>query len=133
MTTIIRRVPVAAGTAQAWEAIADPARVDELFTFLGPTTVRGDHRTCSLGDQGLLEELLVATDAHLKRVAYSITSSPFGFVHHHASMEIVDDPEGAVLVWTTDFLPDGLRETIEPVIDLGVSSILSVLGAREPA
>lgn len=133
MATITRRVPVASGSVQAWDAIADPARINLLLTFLGPATVQGDQRSCSLGDQGSLEELLVANDPHLKRVAYSITSSPFGFAHHHASMEIIEDADGAVVVWTTDFLPDALRETIEPVIDLGVSSIQEVLGARDAA
>jgi hypothetical protein len=133
MATIIRKVPVSAGVEQAWAAIADPERVNHLLTFLGAVTVAGNQRTCSLGDQGTLEELLVSIDIDQRRIAYSIVSSPFGFVHHHASMEIVDDPSGATFVWTTDFLPDELHAAIEPVIDLGVASIEQVLGVREPA
>lgn len=133
MPTITRTIPVAAGAPAAWDAIADPARINELLTFLGPVTVTGDQRTCSLGEQGSLEELLVTSDPTLRRVAYSITSSPFGFTHHHASMEIHDSSDGATLVWTTDFLPAELRDAIEVVIDLGVSSIEATLGTREPA
>ncbi len=133
MATIIRKIPVSAEAEQAWTAIADPERINELLTFLGPVTVAGNERTCSLGEQGTLEELLVSTDPDQRRIAYAIVSSPFGFVHHHASMEIVDDPDGATFVWTTDFLPDELQAAIEPVIDLGVASIEQSLGARESA
>lgn len=133
MATIIRKVPVSAGAEQAWAAIADPARINELLTFLGPVTVAGNERTCSLGDQGTLEELMISIDVDQRRVAYTIVSSPFGFVHHQASMEIIDDPAGATLVWTTDFLPDELRPAIEPVIDLGVASIQEALDVRELA
>jgi len=133
MATIIRRIPITTGVEQAWAAIADPERVNEILTFLGPVTVTGNRRSCSLDDQGTLEELLVSADADQRRVAYAIVSSPFGFVHHHASMEIVDDPSGVTFVWTTDFLPDELRPAIEPVIDLGVASIEQALDVREPA
>lgn len=133
MATITRKIPITTGVEQAWETIADPARVNELLTFLGPVTVAGNQRSCSLGDQGTLEELLVSTDTDQRRIAYSIVSSPFGFVHHHASMQVIHDPSGATFVWTTDFLPDELRPAIEPVIDLGVWSIEQVLGVRELA
>jgi hypothetical protein len=133
MGTITRRIRIGASTDEAWAALADPSSVNRLLTFLGPITVEGDRRTCSLGDQGTLEELLVASDPDQRRVAYSITSSPFGFAHHHASMEIIDDRSGANFVWTTDFLPDSLRAAVEPVIEMGVASIQQALGTRELA
>ena len=133
MATITRQIPLAADADQAWATIADPARVNELLTFLGPVTVGDGQRTCSLGEQGNLHELLVTNDPARRRIAYSITSSPFGFSHHHASMEIVDTPDGTTFVWTNDWLPDDLHQAVEPIIDAGVASIQHVLGTRELA
>lgn len=128
MATITRHIPITASADDAWAAIADPSRVNELITFLGPVTVAGHERSCSLGDNGTLQELLVVNDPDRRRVAYAITESPFGFTHHHASMQILDAPDGSTFVWTTDFLPDDLHDMVEPVIDAGVASIQQVLG-----
>jgi hypothetical protein len=45
--------------------------------------VNGDCRTCSLGDQGNLDELIVSVGDERRRIAYSIRESPFGFEHHN--------------------------------------------------
>ena len=52
-----------------------------------------------------------------KRIAYSITESPFPMSFHSASMQVVEQ-EGAVqLEWTTDVLPDALAPELAKVID----------------
>ena len=77
MATIHREFEVSATPDQAWSALRDVGKINQLITFLGEVTVDGDRRTCQLGDQGTLDELIVSVDDEQRRLAYSIVESPF--------------------------------------------------------
>ncbi len=130
MTTLIRQFTVDAGLDQAWAAIADVGAPNRLIDFLGEVRLDGNRRTCSLGEQGVLDEWIVAVDETRRRVAYSIRASPFDFDHHHASMEVASGEGGTVFTWTTDFLPDERAAALTPVIDAAIASITRSLSGR---
>ncbi|MGF1647304.1 MAG: SRPBCC family protein [Kineosporiaceae bacterium] len=124
MATILREFTVEAPAADVWEAVADIGAVDRLIDFLGEVTVDGDIRSCQLGDAGALRELIVSVDHDLRRVAYSIQASPFGFTHHHASMQVTPVDDGASrFTWITDVAPDALAGAVTEPVDTAVESI----------
>ncbi len=129
MATIVRDFIVGADPARAWAAVADVGAVNRLITFLGTVTVDGDRRSCSLGEQGALHELIVSVDHEHRRFAYTMQDSPFGFEHHHASMQVIPSDTGTRFVWTTDFKPDTLVDAVTPAIDAGVESIKASLAS----
>ena len=128
MASIIKQVTLASDPETAWRAVADVGAINKLITFLGEVTVDGDRRVCSLGEGGALEELIVTVDDENRRVAYSITRSPFGFTHHHAVMAVEAEGPGSRLTWTTDFKPDEVAGPLGEAIDASVTSIRDVLG-----
>ena len=88
MATIYREVDLDTDAEEAWRQLADVGAVDKLIDYLGPVTVDGDRRSCSLGDQGELNELIVTVDHDRRRLAYSIRESPLNFTHHSASWQV---------------------------------------------
>ena len=61
------------------------------------------------------------------RVAYAVFDGP-GMTYHHASMQVVEAGPGTCrFVWTTDFLPAGVRDNIAPLIDQGAAAFKSNL------
>jgi hypothetical protein len=93
--------------------------VHELVSFLDSASVDGTRRVCRIAEgapvQGELHEVILAVDDGLRRVAYSILESPFGFSHHAASMQIVEEEGQTWFVWTTDILPDSVAEQMTPL------------------
>lgn len=129
MPSVIRTVPVTIPTDDAWRRLADVGAVNTLVTFLGDVTVEGDRRSCSLGDLGALDEVILSIDEPSRRVAYTIVSAPMAFEHHSAAMQLLPDGEGGtVLSWTTDFLPASLEPQVAGLIDQGVQSLTATLG-----
>lgn len=122
MPTIYRETRINAPVDDVWSALEDVGAINRLIDFLGEVTVDGDERTCELGE-GLLKELIVAVDSELRRVAYSIEESPFGFRHHSASMQAVPDADGTKLVWWTDFQPAEVEAPLVEAIDGALASI----------
>jgi hypothetical protein len=128
MATIHREFEIDAAPEKAWAALRDVGRINTLIAFLGEVKVEGDRRTCELGDQGRLDELIVSVDDERRRIAYAILDSPFNLEHHHASMQVVpNDGSGARFIWTTDVKPDGAVPDLSVAIDGAVGSLKETL------
>jgi len=127
--SVIRTVPVTVPVEEAWRRLADVGSIDTLLSFLGDVTVDGDRRTCSLGELGSLNEIILSIDQPSRRVAYTIVSAPMTFEHHSAAMQLLPDGDGGtVLSWTTDFLPASIAPQVTGLIDQGVQSLTDTLG-----
>jgi carbon monoxide dehydrogenase subunit G len=127
MASITKSTYLGTGSDEVWEVLRDPGRVNELITFLGEVTVDGNTRVCALGDD-VLEELLVDIDDVARRFVYSIRRSPFGFVHHSASMQAIPEGEGTRFVWVTDLLPDEARPAVDEALTAALASIQKAFG-----
>jgi hypothetical protein len=123
MATIYREVDLDADADEAWRQMADVGAVNKLIDYLGPVTVDGDRRSCSLGDQGELDELIVTVDHDRRRLAYSIRQSPLNFTHHSASWQVTPEGDKSRLVWITDVKPDSVAPALEELIDQTADSI----------
>ena len=89
----------------------------------------GSVRTSVMEGGGVLRELMVSIDQERRRVAYTITESPFGFEHHSSSMRAVADGDTSLFIWETDFMPDALLEALEPVFSGGINDIRNAVEA----
>ena len=128
MATLTREFILDVPPDTVWSRISDVGAVNQLIDFIGEVTVEGDHRSCSMGDHGTLDELIVSVDADRKRLVYAITQSPFQFEHHSASMQAAADGDDRTrFLWTTDFKPDSVAPALEEAIDMAVDSIKRTL------
>ena len=89
----------------------------------GERVLGADRRSCSLGDQGELDELIVTVDHDRRRLAYSIRQSPLNFTHHSASWQVRPEGDKSRLVWITDVKPDSVAPALEELIDQTADSI----------
>lgn len=128
MASVYREFEIGVSPDEAWKALRDVGRINQLITFLGEVSVEGDVRTCSLGDQGELNELIVSVDDERRRLAYSVLESPFGFEHHNASMQVdANGNGGSRFTWITDVKPDAAVPALSEALDAAVESIRHTL------
>lgn len=128
MASLYREFDVDAPAETVWAAIADVQAVNKLITFLGEVTLEDDRRTCSLGDMGALDELIVSVDEENRRLVYSIRESPMNLTHHSASMQaIANGNGGTTFVWITDLKPDSAAALVQEQLDAAVASIKETL------
>lgn len=126
MASVYREFDVEAPVEKVWSAISDVGAPNKLITYLGETTLEGDRRSCSLGDMGRLEELIVSVDDENRRLVYSVRESPFNLIHHSASMQALPNGDGMTrFVWVTDVKPDNAIPG--DLFDAAVASIQEAL------
>lgn len=129
MATLQKVVEVATSADAVWKKIADVGGISNLIGFLTESKMDGDKRVCKTADGAVLDELIVSIDPDLKRVAYSITDSPFGFEFHAASMQVSSKGSGAVLTWTTDVKPDAAVQALDPIFEDAAQSMKAALSS----
>ncbi|MEL7371875.1 MAG: SRPBCC family protein [Myxococcota bacterium] len=131
VATVFKRLSIDAPIDAVWEKIADLEGVHNLMSFLKDAKVEGDRRVCTIHDGAQLTELILGVDPKNRRIAYSITDSPFGFEFHAASWQLRGDKDGTELEWFTDVKPDAAAETVSQAIDGEAAHIVSALAGQK--
>ena len=128
MASIHKEVSVDVESETAWAALRNVGEAHRLFApVLTECRLEGDVRTVRFANGMVLREHILDVDDARRRVAYAVFEGP-GMTYHHASMQVVEAGPGTCrFVWTTDFLPAGVRENIAPLIDQGAAAFKSNL------
>jgi carbon monoxide dehydrogenase subunit G len=119
MASIRKDILIAAPPETVWAAIRDVGAVHERLApgFVTDTRLDGDARIVTFANGAVVRELLIDVDDAARRVAYAAVG---GFsTHHNASMQVLAEPEGSRLVWTTDLLPDEAAGPVGAMIEQG--------------
>ena len=129
MATIHREVEIACDLEHAWRELRDFSSAARLFAgVLTECREEAGLRTVTFANGGVVQERLIAVDETRHRIAYAVIKG--SFTHHNASMELRPAGEGIRFVWTSDFLPDGIKPQIEALVEAGCAAIKRNLEAR---
>jgi hypothetical protein len=130
MATLRHEIRVAAAPADAWAAVRD-------FGALPTRLVPGFVTACTLEEDGAVRlvtfdnglqvrERLVTNDDATRRLVYTAVNGRAS--HYNAAVQVLDAPDGSVLVWTVDLLPDALAPAIDGMMAMGAKAMQHALG-----
>lgn len=119
------RIPRSAD--EVWKLAGDP---DSITTWMpGIETSSTDAnglRTVTLpGGMEIKEQIQVRDDA-LRRLQYGIVEGPLPAQLHRATIDVLEDGDGAVVVYAVDIEPDELK----PVFDQMTAGAVQALAAH---
>lgn len=132
MATIRQDIILACPPASVWDAVRDLEAVHERLVpgYAAAARVEGDTRILTMANGAVVRELILGVDDELRRLAYSVIETPMPIKSHHATFEVFSDgDDGALLVWTTDALPDSLESEIRARTARGAAVIKQTLEA----
>lgn len=117
MATIYREIDIDAPLETVWNKVSNTAQISDFIGFVATSTQQGDTRVCKLEGGGELTEKIISVDDELKRVMYSITSSPLNMEFHSASMQLEEIAGATRLKWAVDLLPAEAVNHMAPMLD----------------
>jgi hypothetical protein len=100
-----------------WRKVSDFGGIHKILGVIAHSEAEGDGRVCTTADGAKIEERLVSLDDKLRRVAYAITASPFGFDFHFSSWRVGSNGAGTILEWITDVKPDEAAAALGEIIE----------------
>jgi hypothetical protein len=94
----------------------------------------GTVRTLTLPGGGKIVEKLEGKDDESHRYSYSITDSPLPVADYHASIEVHQEGNEAVVEWESRFEPKGAsadeaQKTIQNIFEAGMENLKTMFGA----
>jgi uncharacterized protein YndB with AHSA1/START domain len=131
MASIRVHTRIAASPDDVWKVIADVGNIADWFPPVTKSELTGDAvRVVELGPETVLEEKIVTLDGDLRRLQYSITSGLPEGTRHLATIDVLDDAGGTLVVYGTDVTPDELGEMIQGALQSGVEGLKSYVESR---
>jgi carbon monoxide dehydrogenase subunit G len=127
MASVVREIVTRARPIDAWDAIRD---IGALHTRLVPgfvldTRLEPGARIVTFANGMVVREPIVALDEHARRLVWSAEGGRT--THYNAAVQVFNSGSGARIVWTADFLPDGLAGNIAAAMDVGAGAMKTTL------
>jgi uncharacterized protein YndB with AHSA1/START domain len=127
MATLHKAVTIAAPREFVWEALRDVGALHTRVVpgFVVDTRLDGATRIVTFRNGMVVREPIVSIDDRRYRIAWATEGGPA--THYNAVIELVDDPAGCRVMWTTDLLPDDLAPMIDAMQDEGLATMKGTL------
>jgi hypothetical protein len=124
VASIHHEITVDISVDRGWAALRAVGDAHKLFApVLVDAVLDGDVRTVRFANGMVIREQILDVNDAMRRVAYTAIDGP-GMTYHHASMQMLAaGPERCRFVWITDFLPQEIGGTIQPLIEAGSNAL----------
>lgn len=123
MATVVRETSIAATADLVWAKVRDWGALDRMVPgFVTACAVLpGAARHVTFANGLELTEQIVACDDDARRLVWHIAGQ--GFDHHNGAIIVTAEGDGARVTWTADVLPDGLADTLGPLMAAGLAAM----------
>ena len=127
MASLVKRIGVRASAQAAWDAVSDigalPTRLVPGFVI--DTKLEPGARAVTFANGVTVREPIVALDEAERRLVW--TAEAARTRHYNAAVQVFAQGEGAMIVWTADFLPDEAGEAIDAAMTAGAAAMKAAL------
>jgi hypothetical protein len=130
MGSIRKAIAINAAPDDVWAAVRDFGAVHTRLVrgFVVDARLDSDTRIVTFASGTVQREPLVACDAELRRLVYTVEDSPMHATHYNASVQVLARGAHASTVeWVIDFLPDSLHERLDAAMNLGAHAMKTTL------
>jgi len=130
MATVGVEATIDVPAQHVWEAIADVGAVHQrlLPGRVAATRIDGDIRILTMPDGSQVQELILAIDHDLRRMAYAVTDGQrLLLTYHQVAFQVFDRGAQSRLVWLTDVLPHALAAAVRARVERGIVEMKETL------
>lgn len=103
--------------------MSDAGRIAEWFPGLESSSAEGSVRRCVLPGGAELAEEVVTSDPELMRFQYRIVSGPLRVEEHLATVDVIEDGESSLVVYSTEVKPDDLAPILAAALEGGIKGL----------
>lgn len=130
MATLRTHVRINRPVEQVWNTVSDAGNIAAWFPAVATSSATSGTRSCELAGGGSLTEEIVTNDSDLRRFQYRITHG-LPVQSHLGTVDVLDDPDGALVIYSTEIAPDELAEQVGPLIEDGLTGLKQHLETPE--
>lgn len=122
MATLRTHARIERPANEVWSAVSDAGSIAAWFPAIATSSATATTRHCELADGGALDEEIVTNDGELRRFQYRITNG-LPVQSHLGTVDVLDDPSGALVIYSTEITPDKLTDQVGPLLEDGLAGL----------
>lgn len=126
MATIRHHSHIDRSPDDVWKVVSDAGAISQWFPGIDTSNAEGNTRRCSMGDVELAEEILTVDD-ELRRFQYRITEGPMPLEFHLATVDVLPDGDGSLVIYSTEVVPDDAKPLFDSALASGVEGLRDFL------
>ena len=107
---------------EVWKLVTDPTAIAAWFPGVATCVLEGDARVVTVDGGMTVTERIVSNDGELRRFQYSLLDLP-GCEHHLATVDVLEDGDGSIVVYGTDVLPDALGGAMQGAVTGAIAGL----------
>lgn len=123
MATLRHHARINRSADDVWKVVRDAGGIDAWFTGVDACTLDGDTRTVSISGGIELGEAIITNDDALRRFQYSIVSGPMVPEHHLATIDVIEDGDASLVIYSCDVKPDEAGALLDGALAGGVAGL----------
>lgn len=127
MARIDKTITVARTPDDVWRVVGDVGSISAWMPAITASSSDSGTRECTLEGGGTMREEIVSRDEEGRRYEFRLSEAPFPFEHHHASISVEAEGDGARITWVTDMAPDEVAAQMEPMFQAGIETLRAQL------
>jgi polyketide cyclase/dehydrase/lipid transport protein len=113
---------IAAPPDEVWAVVGEFHGLDTWMPGIDKSEPDGDVR--KLQTMGMeIHEQLQSRDDSARQMSYSIVKAPMPLEHHLATITVLEDGDGCIVVWEYDVRPDEMAAAMGPVYEGSVQAV----------
>lgn len=121
MATLRSSIRIDRSADEVWKVVSDAGSVADWFPAFESSSATADTRTITVGGIELVEDI-VTNDSELRRFQYRVRSG-LPVEYHLGTVDVLEDGDNALVVYSTEIQPDSLAELMGPTIESGVQHL----------
>jgi len=112
---------------EVWKAVSDAGAISKWFPGIETSSATATTRSCVMAGGATIEEEIVTNDSALRRFQYRITEGPMPVDFHLGTVDVLEDGEGALVIYSTDITPDEGAAMIGPASEGALKELKRML------
>ena len=123
MATTRAHVRIDRSADEVWAVVTEPVGITEWFPGVSACTLEGDVRRVTTSTGVDVDEEIVTNDAGLRRFQYRLRPGVVPVEQHLATVDVFEDGDGALVVYSCDVAPDAMGPAMQQSLDGAVAGL----------
>ena len=123
MARLYKEIRIAAAPSAIWDAARDLGALHTRLVpgFVVDTQLEAGSRLVTFANGMKVREPIITVDDERRRLVWSAIGG--ATTHYNAVLQIIPDGDGSRVLWTTDFLPDSVSDTLSGLQEQGLAAM----------
>ena len=122
MATIREHTRIDRSADEVWKVVSDAGSM-QWFPGIEASVLNGTTRTVTFTGGINVDEEIVTNDDELRRFQYRIVGGALPVDFHLGTVDVLEDGTGAIVIYSTEIQPDGLRDIMSKSIASAVGGL----------